>query len=66
MALNTKNPSPYPYYFIFIITGDTGRGVQDWLKMILNEDFKFPHLKVIFPTAPLRYLNANKLFEYST
>lgn len=36
------------------IAGDTGIGIQDWLRSILDDDFKFPHLKVIFPTAPLR------------
>ncbi|VDI56258.1 phospholipase/carboxylesterase [Mytilus galloprovincialis] len=40
-------------------SGDTGIGIQDWLRSILDDDFKFPHLKVIFPTAPLRPYTPN-------
>lgn len=35
-------------------SGDTGSGIRSWIKQILNEDFSFQHIKVIFPTAPER------------
>ncbi|CAH1371094.1 hypothetical protein MTP99_012586 [Tenebrio molitor] len=34
-------------------SGDTGRGVLDWVKFLID-DFSLPHVKFIFPTAPLR------------
>lgn len=33
--------------------GDTGPGILDWIKFLVN-DIKFPHIKFVFPTAPLR------------
>lgn len=35
-------------------SGDTGMGVKEWVKMLLKEDMKFPHIKVLYPTAPFR------------
>ncbi|KAJ1157644.1 hypothetical protein NDU88_010349 [Pleurodeles waltl] len=35
-------------------SGDTGSGIRSSIKQILNEDLSFPHIKVIFPTAPER------------
>ncbi|KAK3931830.1 Lysophospholipase-like protein 1 [Frankliniella fusca] len=32
-------------------SGDTGRGVFDWVKSL--HKFSFPHIRVLFPTAPL-------------
>ncbi|KAJ9591569.1 hypothetical protein L9F63_001923 [Diploptera punctata] len=34
-------------------SGDTGDGVREWVKFLV-QDFQFPHLQVLFPTAPLR------------
>lgn len=41
-------------YFIFYYTGDTGSGVLEWVRFLLGKDMEFPHIKVIFPTAPLQ------------
>ncbi|GJQ82339.1 hypothetical protein Trydic_g411 [Trypoxylus dichotomus] len=34
-------------------SGDTGGGILDWVKFLIG-DFTSPHLKFLFPTAPLR------------
>ncbi|KAI4463542.1 lysophospholipase-related [Holotrichia oblita] len=33
--------------------GDTGNGIFEWMKFLIG-DFALPHLKFLFPTAPLR------------
>ncbi|XP_070578678.1 lysophospholipase-like protein 1 [Ptychodera flava] len=35
-------------------SGDTGEGVRAWVRDVLGQDFAFPHIKVIYPTAPER------------
>uniref|UniRef100_A0A1B6GQS3 palmitoyl-protein hydrolase n=1 Tax=Cuerna arida TaxID=1464854 RepID=A0A1B6GQS3_9HEMI len=35
-------------------SGDTGSGAKAWVEMLMGERMAFPHLKVMFPTAPLR------------
>ncbi|XP_020664125.3 lysophospholipase-like protein 1 isoform X1 [Pogona vitticeps] len=35
-------------------SGDTGQGVRDWIKQVLNQDLCFQHIKIIYPTAPAR------------
>ncbi|KAJ7341066.1 hypothetical protein JRQ81_004760 [Phrynocephalus forsythii] len=35
-------------------SGDTGPGVRDWIKQVLQQDLCFEHIKVIYPTAPER------------
>ncbi|XP_077195791.1 lysophospholipase-like protein 1 isoform X4 [Paroedura picta] len=34
--------------------GDTGQGIRAWIKQVLNQDWSFQHIKVIYPTAPAR------------
>ncbi|KAF2902254.1 hypothetical protein ILUMI_03929 [Ignelater luminosus] len=34
-------------------SGDTGPGVLEWLQLLVG-NFSFPHIKFLFPTAPLR------------
>lgn len=34
-----------------LILGDTGIGVLEWINMVWKEEFQFPHIKLIFPTA---------------
>ncbi|XP_046398444.1 lysophospholipase-like protein 1 [Ischnura elegans] len=34
-------------------SGDTGNGVRLWIKEMLAKEWKFPHLRVLFPTAPV-------------
>lgn len=36
---------------IVFILGDTGPGVLEWIKMVWKEEFQFPHIKLIYPTA---------------
>ncbi|XP_077195775.1 lysophospholipase-like protein 1 isoform X2 [Paroedura picta] len=35
-------------------SGDTGQGIRAWIKQVLNQDWSFQHIKVIYPTAPAR------------
>uniref|UniRef100_A0A1B6KUS9 palmitoyl-protein hydrolase n=2 Tax=Graphocephala atropunctata TaxID=36148 RepID=A0A1B6KUS9_9HEMI len=35
-------------------SGDTGSGAKAWVEMLMGERMAFRHLKVMFPTAPLR------------
>jgi hypothetical protein len=35
-------------------TGDTGEGIRAWLKLALGAEFSFPHIRIIYPTAPVR------------
>ena len=42
---------------LFSYTGDTGHGVEMWTEHTLDKTMDFPHLKVLYPTAPKRYGN---------
>lgn len=33
-------------------TGDTGNNLLEWIRFLVGNDWKFPHIKVIVPTAP--------------
>ncbi|GAB1607238.1 lysophospholipase-like protein 1 [Argonauta hians] len=35
-------------------SGDTGQGVREWLQMVLGHELTFPHIRVVYPTAPAR------------
>ncbi|XP_055613838.1 lysophospholipase-like protein 1 [Uranotaenia lowii] len=35
-------------------SGDTGRGLTEWIRFLLGRDLEFPHIKVIIPTAPVQ------------
>ncbi|KAM7360318.1 lysophospholipase-like protein 1 [Cochliomyia hominivorax] len=35
-------------------SGDTGRNLIEWIKLLLGRDMEFPHIKVVYPTAPFR------------
>ncbi|XP_028971723.1 lysophospholipase-like protein 1 isoform X3 [Esox lucius] len=35
-------------------SGDTGHGVRAWIKDVLVPDMVFPHIRVVYPTAPAR------------
>ncbi|XP_046890315.1 lysophospholipase-like protein 1 [Hypomesus transpacificus] len=35
-------------------SGDTGLGLRAWVRDVSTPDFTFPHIKVIYPTAPAR------------
>uniref|UniRef100_U5EXF5 palmitoyl-protein hydrolase n=1 Tax=Corethrella appendiculata TaxID=1370023 RepID=U5EXF5_9DIPT len=35
-------------------SGDTGNNLVEWIRFLLGKDMDFPHLKIIFPTAPVQ------------
>ncbi|KAM8814937.1 lysophospholipase-like protein 1 [Rhynchonycteris naso] len=35
-------------------SGDSGQGLRRWIKLVLNQDLTFQHIKIIYPTAPPR------------
>lgn len=35
-------------------SGDTGRGIRQWVKFLLGNDMAFNQIQVVYPTAPLR------------
>ncbi|KAG7297053.1 hypothetical protein JYU34_019986 [Plutella xylostella] len=35
-------------------SGDVGENMKEWVNIMLKNKFSFPHLKVLFPTAPLQ------------
>ncbi|XP_043551722.1 lysophospholipase-like protein 1 isoform X2 [Chiloscyllium plagiosum] len=35
-------------------SGDTGQGIRAWIKDVLKQDLNFQHIRIIYPTAPLR------------
>ncbi|XP_018612414.1 lysophospholipase-like protein 1 [Scleropages formosus] len=35
-------------------SGDTGQGLRAWVRDVLKQDLAFPHIRVIYPTAPAR------------
>ncbi|CAD6225414.1 GSCOCG00005667001-RA-CDS [Cotesia congregata] len=38
--------------FIFHGSGSTGKDVKEWIDILNRDEFKFPHIKIIYPTAP--------------
>lgn len=37
-----------------MFAGDTGKGVNDWVKALLGKELTFPHIQIVYPTAPLQ------------
>uniref|UniRef100_A0A1A9ZM90 palmitoyl-protein hydrolase n=1 Tax=Glossina pallidipes TaxID=7398 RepID=A0A1A9ZM90_GLOPL len=35
-------------------SGDTGPNLIEWIRFLLGRDMEFPHIKIIYPTAPLQ------------
>ncbi|KAH8306131.1 hypothetical protein KR018_002153, partial [Drosophila ironensis] len=35
-------------------SGDTGPNVMEWVRFLLGRDLEFPHIKILYPTAPLQ------------
>lgn len=35
-------------------SGDTGPNVLEWVRFLLGRDLEYPHIKIIYPTAPLQ------------
>ncbi|XP_075921252.1 lysophospholipase-like protein 1 isoform X1 [Petromyzon marinus] len=40
-------------------SGDTGQGLQAWVKSLLQKDLASPHIRVSYPTAPFQPYTAN-------
>ena len=43
--------------FYVDIAGDSGHGIMSWFSALLDaadEQFTFPHINVIYPSAPVR------------
>ncbi|XP_008544816.1 lysophospholipase-like protein 1 [Microplitis demolitor] len=38
--------------FIFHGSGSTGKDIKEWIDILTRDEFKFPHIKIIYPTAP--------------
>lgn len=39
---------------IYKSLGDSGHNLVEWIRFLLGRDLDFPHLKIIFPTAPVQ------------
>ncbi|KAK0181712.1 hypothetical protein PV327_003975 [Microctonus hyperodae] len=37
---------------LFHGSGDSASGIKEWIDIINREELKFPHVKIIYPTAP--------------
>ncbi|XP_017017662.1 lysophospholipase-like protein 1 [Drosophila kikkawai] len=35
-------------------SGDTGPGILEWVRFVLGRNLEYPHIKIIYPTAPLQ------------
>ncbi|XP_017130943.1 lysophospholipase-like protein 1 [Drosophila elegans] len=35
-------------------SGDTGPNVLEWVRFLLGRDLEYPHIKILYPTAPLQ------------
>ena len=40
--------------FLFHGSGATGSNFKEWIDILNREELKFPHIKIIYPTAPLQ------------
>lgn len=38
----------------FFIVGDTASNLIDWVRFLLGSNMQFPHIKMIYPNAPLQ------------
>lgn len=47
-------------------SGDSGQGLRQWIKQVLNQDLTFQHIKIIYPTAPSRYVTLNFTSKYNS
>lgn len=36
------------------LEGDTGPNLIEWVRFLLGKDLQFPHIKFVYPTAPLQ------------
>lgn len=45
--------------FFFHGSGDTGDNVKEWIDILNKEELKFPHIKIIYPTAPAQPYTPN-------
>lgn len=43
--------------------GDTGSNLVEWIKFLLGRNLEIPHVKFIYPTAPVQRLNSRKFLN---
>lgn len=52
--------------FLILFSGDCGKSLVEWVRYLIGRDMRFPHIKVIIPTAPSQpytMLNGQVLFK---
>lgn len=56
LALKTVNATGRHTASVIFLhgSGDTGSGVLEWVRFVLGRNLEYPHIKVIYPTAPLQ------------
>ncbi|XP_002016729.2 lysophospholipase-like protein 1 [Drosophila persimilis] len=35
-------------------SGDTGPGILEWVRFLLGRNLEYPHIKIVYPTAPMQ------------
>ncbi|OAD56890.1 Lysophospholipase-like protein 1 [Eufriesea mexicana] len=45
--------------FLFHGSGATGSNFKEWIDILNRKELKFPHIKIIYPTAPLQSYTPN-------
>ncbi|XP_055903048.1 lysophospholipase-like protein 1 [Eupeodes corollae] len=53
-TINQTGPKHSATVIFFHGSGDTGSNLVEWVRFLLGKDLEFPHIKVIYPTAPLQ------------
>ncbi|KAK9293977.1 hypothetical protein QLX08_011270 [Tetragonisca angustula] len=51
--------------FLFHGSGATGTNFKEWIDILNRQELKFPHIKIIYPTAPLQpYVPLNGMHSH--
>ncbi|XP_037950462.1 lysophospholipase-like protein 1 [Teleopsis dalmanni] len=63
MKLLTKTINPTNTHSATVIffhgSGDTGSNLLQWVRFLLGKDMEFPHIKIMYPTAPFQPYTPN-------
>ncbi|XP_013419287.1 lysophospholipase-like protein 1 [Lingula anatina] len=54
LVVSQTKPKHTGTLFFFHGSGDTSDGIKLWLKEVTGKEFVFPHMKIIYPSAPVR------------
>lgn len=61
---NNKNKN-WKLFLVIVISGATGTNFKEWIDILNRQELKFPHIKIIYPTAPLQpYVPLNGMVTY--